>query len=216
MAIRTNSLVAQDRHLTRCVSYLNRRSWLVWGWLLLLISSGTVPVQAAHPFHICIGEMEWNEEAKHWEVAVRLHPSDLQSAVRRVSKSEVSLPEDGKSIPELDAYLQDHFALISVEDSDSISREEQRRLLDLEQIRKDDPDRLSRLKFVGAEHQRGWTWIYLEMTPPKKEQDLVLLHRLLLEDVEGQTNTLVVRRGDHRVSMRFVASEPIQKLPDRE
>ena len=209
METQTNSHRTQES----CLFYPLRSSLLTGVLLLLLIGFIGVPCSATHPFHICIGEMEWNEEAKHWEVALRLHPSDLQTAVRRVSGKQISLPEDGKSIPELDAYLEDHFALISIEESKAVGEDDSRRSETLRRIRKEDPDRLSTLKFVGAEHQRGWTWVYLEMTPPKKQQTLWLIHRLLLEDVEGQTNTLVVRRGDQKQSLRFVVSEPIQKLP---
>jgi len=42
---------------------------------------------SAHPFHVCVGQMTWNAEAKHWEVSLRLHPQDLERSmkVRRTS-----------------------------------------------------------------------------------------------------------------------------------
>ncbi|MFO0922017.1 MAG: DUF6702 family protein [Pirellulales bacterium] len=166
---------------------------------------------SSHPFHLCVGEMEWNEVDKKWEIALRLHGSDLQTAVSRLAKKRVEVDADKKEIPEVTQYLKSHFLLVNRE----LKSEELEREWELGKGPKELSEaQQSQLEWVGMENDRGWLWVYLELKPPTDGKNFFLVHRLLMNDVEDQTNTLLIRRGEQRQSLKFVRNKLCQAMPD--
>jgi hypothetical protein len=164
----------------------------------------------AHPFHISIGEMEWNATSQKWEVAVRVQSTDLQTAVRRFTKTQVDV--DGENIPdELVVYLSEHFYLSTVTPAES--RKQEANASKSKAPASSERSSQSDLKWVGHEVERGWMWLYFELTPPKSDKELHLTNALLLEVVEGQTNTMLVRSGDKRHSIQTTGRMKSEKLP---
>lgn len=164
----------------------------------------------AHPFHISIGEMEWNTTSQKWEVAVRVQSTDLQTAVRRFTKTQVNV--DGENIPEeLVIYLSEHFYLSNATPAES--RKQEAIASKREAPSSSESSNRSDLKWVGHEVERGWMWLYFELTPTKSDKELYLTNALLLETVEGQTNTMLVRSGDKRHSIQTTARTKSEKLP---
>jgi hypothetical protein len=50
---------------------------------------------------------------------------------------------------------------------------------------------------IGMKSERGWLWIYLELTPPVArgaESKMYLAHRIFLDRIEMQENTVVSAR----------------------
>ena len=164
----------------------------------------------AHPFHISIGEMEWNATSQKWEVAVRVQSTDLQTAMRRFTKTEVNV--DGENIPdELVVYLNEHFYLSNATPAES--RKQEANASKSKSRSLSERSNRSDLKWVGHEVERGWMWLYFELTPPKTSKELYLTNALLLEVVEGQVNTMLVRCAEKRHSIQTTARTQSEKLP---
>lgn len=170
-----------------------------------LWSSATV---MAHPFHVCVGQMTWNAEAKHWEVSLRLHPQDLERSMRawRTSSlspnstpAEIEAALKGCSVEDREfeeivvTYLDSQFFLRRA--PLAMQKEELERVVNSTKREAKD---FSKLKWVGREQEKGWLWIHLEMQPP--EADLAfyrvwLCHQLFMEAVSRQENSVVVQRS---------------------
>jgi hypothetical protein len=168
-----------------------------------LWSSATI---LAHPFHVCVGQMTWNAEAKHWEVSLRLHPQDLERSMkawRTSSLSPNSTPAEieaalkGCSVEDREFeelvvnYLDSQFFLRRA--PVAMQKEELEKVVNSTKREAKD---FSKLKWVGREQEKGWLWIHLEMQPP--EADLAvyrvwLCHQLFMEAVSRQENSVVVQ-----------------------
>jgi hypothetical protein len=200
---------------------------------LLSLFFVAAPCPASHPFHICIGEMDWDEQRECWEVALRLHAEDLQREMVRSGGKAVEL-QPGELPPELGKVLETHFYIAesladpkpekgssdrSVEDDarpavapgDSASNRSQE-------------SRVSRLELVGTEASRGWFWVYFRLyeskveplegsSDAKAERVRFLYHTILLDQVEDQSNTLLVRLGKQRKSLTFQADSKRSAWP---
>jgi hypothetical protein len=185
------------------------RRGLLLRFLVLLAMCCWQQTAFAHPFHISIGEMEWNATSQKWEVSVRLQSTDLQQAVRRFSKTQVAVDND--HIPaELIKYLGENFYLSN---SSRFAPKAGERSLN-EKANLTEGGQRSELKWVGHEVERGWMWLYFELTPPKQtENETYLTNSLLVEVVDSQTNTMLVRLGDKRHSVQTTARAKTEKLP---
>ena len=193
--------------------------------LLLAFFLSIATCAASHPFHICVGEMDWDDRRECWEVALRLHAEDLQRVMAAAVGKSVEL-QPGDLPPELGKVLELHFfiseSLAGPEPDKGSSRqstEDNRR----PELAKGDAaksglqgTRVSRLEMVGTEASRGWLWVYfrlyeskpepLEGTPAAKADRVRFLHHtILLDQVEDQSNTLLVRQGNLRKSLTFQA-----------
>ncbi len=175
-----------------------------------------------HPFHICVGEMEWNKEGNKWEISLRLHASDLQTAVSREAGKRIEIDPSKKESRELVRYLTNHFFLSSNKgtDLDQEKRATNGTAPEGSNIKKErsssvpeDKDLKSRMNWVGMETDRGWLWIYIEIIPPKTEAPLFLTHSLLLDDVDDQKNTIVIIQGEKRNSLKFVKGTERHPMP---
>jgi hypothetical protein len=168
-----------------------------------LISPANV---SAHPFHVCVGQMTWNAESKHWEVSLRLHPQDLERSMKawRTSSlppnstpSEIEAALKGCSVEDREFeelvvnYLDSQFFLRRA--PVAMQQDELEKVLNATKREAKD---FSKLKWVGREQEKGWLWIHLEMQPP--EADLAvyrvwLCHQLFMEAVSRQENSVVVQ-----------------------
>ena len=185
-------------------------AWLVP--LCLLIWGTTCLTAFAHPFHLCVGQMKWNQKAGAWEVSLRLHPQDLEAAMTsdlfRNDPSKKVSAED-RNFPELaQKYLSQCFFIrrtplaMSLEETMAALTDERSSDSKSNQAGEIPADR-STLKWVGTEQEKGWLWIHFEMKPPetkKGEHKLWLVHRVLLEHVVRQENTVSI---DPAVSSKF-------------
>ena len=52
-------------------------SGICWGGLA---TSQVLAESVVHPFHISVAEMEYNPKSKRFEVSLKMHASDLESA----------------------------------------------------------------------------------------------------------------------------------------
>lgn len=239
-------------------------AWLCWcvccaSWLM------AVQPAAAHPFHISLAEMEWNPQAKHFEVSLKVHGLDIENALSRMTKRRVRLEVVEEADKLLAEYLTTHLYLHHLSaDAASAARdgslavdaqkglaeatgqaaETQAYVLPREALERNEDwaTRRSTLKVVGREQEKSWLWIYVELKPPstllkshagsgKVEQaaeiadnsdsesktesalatwpsDLTLVNRVLLDMIEGQINTVTIRHGRQRDSLKMDVKHP--------
>lgn len=155
-------------------------------FLTMVLAIGCTSTAFAHPFHLCSGEMEFNPKTKRWEVAMKMHPSDIETVIRKKSGKKIDVAAKEGS-PELTDYLSKHFQLTSDEPAKG--------------------DAQQKLEFIGAEIDRGWLWVYFELPTPEGKGAVSLTHSVLLDEVEKQSNTILVRNKGKRASLHFTSEK---------
>ncbi len=186
----------------------------------------------AHPFHLCVGQMKWNADAKVWEVSLRLHPQDLEKAM----SAELQIGEHAQPVSIDDAgfsdlatrYLSSHFYVRS--SSLAMNSQEFAAILrsrahawtttasDPTTKGASDQDNSS-LKWIGMEQERGWLWIHLELTQPSfqtERKKLWIVNRILINAVERQENTVAIDPvSTRKFSLQFRSGEEFQEMKPR-
>ena len=203
---------------------LNPRAFLTRFLLALFAIALLLPFPRfvyAHPFHLCVGQMKWNAEAKIWEVSLRLHPQDLENAIskeRFPDQPGKKVSIDDEDFPEVALeYLNRHFFLRST--PQALNKEEFKAILRSQAARKaneETPKEQSNLKWIGKEAERGWLWIHLELTQPEidlERQKLWFVHRLLIDSVERQENTIAIDpTASKKFSLQFRSGDEFQEM----
>lgn len=170
----------------------------------------------AHPFHLCVGQMKWNLQSNSWEVSLRLHPQDLERALSAERSQEkpnerVSVDDDGFS-DLATKYLGTRFFVRRT--PHAVNAEEFKAILQSET--KTAPELVSSIKWVGMEQERGWLWIHLELTQPSVQPELHKLwfvHRILLDTVERQENTIAIDpTRTEKYSLQFRSGLEFQEM----
>ena len=160
--------------------------------LIVALTLGITSTALAHPFHLCSGEMEFNPKTKRWEVAMKMHPSDIETVLRKKTGKKIDVAAKEGS-PELVDYLSKHFQLVCAEPAKSKPAENNAA----------EKSEQQKLDFVGAEIERGWLWVYFEVPAPEGKGAITLTHSVLLDEVEKQSNTILVRNKGKRASLHF-------------
>jgi len=167
---------------------------------------------AAHPFHVCIAQMEWNGENQRWEVSIRLHPQDLERAVSQ-SRGKPTSIEDPDFSKHAIPFLNKQFAIVNA--PKLVAVDELLGSMD----RDEDNVARSELQWVGMEPERGWLWIHLEMIPPSEskssdtsENSSWLVHRIFLDTIDRQENSVRIIRGKDRYSLQFQRGKEAQAM----
>ncbi len=213
-----------------CVA-TSARAWMVIRMttcILFLFLPVLTSSLCAHPFHLCVGQMKWNADAKVWEVSLRLHPQDLEKAMSaELQKGQhaqpVSIDDDGFS-DLATRYLSYHFYVRS--SSLAMNRQEFAAILRSSRAhawKTTDPTTKgasdqdnSSLKWIGMEQERGWLWIHLELTQPSfqpERQKLWIVNRLLIDAVERQENTVAIDPvSTRKFSLQFRSGEEFQEM----
>ncbi len=144
---------------------------------------------AAHPSHVSIAEAEYNPQSKHLEVALRVHPSDLERALRIRTKKRVDLDKTKNIDALITAYLQDVF-----------------------QIKASD-GKEAQIKWVGKEISLKWGWLYFEV-PVKEGLDKVKFsNQIFFELIPDQTNTILLKEGKRKSTLQFTRQQLWKSLP---
>ncbi len=179
--------------------------------LILLVIGGANGTQAAHPFHVCVAQMEWNEENRLWEVSIRLHPQDLERVLSQ-SRGKPTSMEDPDFSKHVIPFLSKQFAIVDAPRSQTLA--DVIAAMDSEES----PSR-SELRWVGMESERGWLWIHMEMIPLKDdaitatpENGSWLVHRIFLDTIDRQENSVRIIRGADRYSLQFQRGKEAQAM----
>lgn len=164
----------------------NRPGYRVFTLTVLAMSAwlATSAVDAAaHPFHVSVAEAEWNAETRRLEVALRLAPEDLEAALSQRSDTKVRLEDSEQVDAMIVDYLNAHFSLRKTNEE-----EEPRPLA---------------LKWIGKEVSTKSAWLYFEIDAPDGVAGLELRNDLLVDHEETQINTVVLREGQRKLTLRF-------------
>ena len=200
-----------NRLVTLCLSFLCA---IALAWI-----STNSRAAAMHPFHVCIGQMQWNPTENHWEVSLRMHPHDLEQALQAIHGKAVS--QEQQDFQELTTnFLAHQFFLIPLPKSINPAEANERvNQIPATRSIKDSPTNpnLSQLKWIGMENERGWLWIHFELVPPSStdpDEQLHLVHRIFLDRIEKQENSVAIlfSRKD-RSSLQFKKGQPVRPMP---
>jgi len=185
--------------------------------IVLSMALSTTPVHANHPFHVCIGQMQWSAEESHWEVSLRLHPQDLERAMSSDAGHAISM-EDEDFDEKATRYLSEQFFIWRrplTEESATLTEVLSKGFAKEASVDGSSNHDRSQLKWVGKESEKGWLWIHLEMIPPADQADTRswLIHRIFLDTVERQENSVsIVPTRATRHSLQFKKGTPIQPM----
>lgn len=163
--------------------------------LPLVVLCGAIllaPSAAAHPVHTSHADADFNAATGRLEISLRVIASDLLAALQaEAGDGAPELSWEKTAAAELDrllfAYLRPRFRFL-----DAAGRE-----LPLQWVGRD------------ADHdddgQRAW--FYIEVALPGGPEGARVEHRLLLDRVSGQRNTVRIRHGGRSVTLSFAPGQ---------
>ncbi len=155
--------------------------------VLLVLLAAAAPARA-HPFHVSIAEMEWNERSSRLEVAVKVLPEDLERALRRKTRRHVVLERTADIDRLIHRYLSEAFVVTN------------------------HTGKPARLHWVGKEISPKEAWLYFEVAMPAGLDRARITNRLLFGMQKDQVNTLILRTDGKRTSLSFSRQQPTQML----
>lgn len=166
----------------------SRRSLaLPMGWVALALLA--VRAAMAHPFHVSLAEMEFNQEANAIEVALRVFPDDLELALREASGDDELVLERAENLAALVAeYLREAFVLTRAAGD------------------------AAPLRWVGLELNVKEAWLYFELLAPGELDGVSLTNRLFFEVRPSQINSVVLSIANEVRSLSFTLADPTQPL----
>lgn len=169
--------------------------------------------------------MAWNAQSNAWEVSLRLHPQDLERAMKQwrmsgvdktLTDKELLALQKGCSVEDTEFekvvvdFLQGEFFLIPMPKGAMAGQLRER----LES--KESKGSASRIQWVGKETEKGWLWLHFELFPPKLDAESPehwLVHKLLIDIIEKQENSLSVQRNAKEKSvLLFKKGETAHRL----
>lgn len=208
------------------------------GFLCIAISVFicALPMQdcLAHPFHTSLTEMDWNPQARSWEVGLRVDANDLESAIRLHcgGQSPHFLIDDQSATDLIKAYIAERFRLSAPSNralestagaagSPLIAAESTSSASDHGGPSSDDGDSHAtqerqvsskpevaasvQLNWLGHEVEGSWVWLYFELIGPELDQLTIVTNSVLGEINEDQLNILAIRRGKMKYSLQTSA-----------
>ncbi len=145
-------------------------------------------VAAGHPFHVSIAEAEFNRSTKKLEVALRVHPSDLEAILSRRTKNRVDLDRTKDVDHLITQYVRETFV-----------------------VRPKGGEPL-KLKWVGKEVDARYAWLYFEFPCTAQPGVWEVTDTILCDWLKDQSNTILFRQGDQRFSLNFRQEQPTRTL----
>ncbi len=156
--------------------------------LLVLIAaclgSFSAATARAHPFHASIAEMEYNAARGRLEVALCVHPLDLERALHEASGEPIDLDRSGDIDRRLTEYLRETLRIRAGSQGPC------------------------ELRWVGKEITLKEAWLYFEVPVPDGVDELRLSNRVFFELQADQLNMMNVRIGDQRTTLRCTRATP--------
>ncbi|HEV7282475.1 MAG TPA: DUF6702 family protein [Pirellulaceae bacterium] len=135
--------------------------------LAAIVGVGTFSGSAfAHPFHSSRMELEWNEEAKTIQAAIRVWPADLEAELSEAAGRPFDLARSPGVDEALLALVEKHVLL------------------------RDGETTLSGWRWVGKEVGDREAWLYVEMPLAQAPEHLSVSQRLCLFRNDDQDNVI--------------------------
>lgn len=150
----------------------------------------------AHAFHVSVAEIEHNAKTGRLEVALKLHPSDWERALRAQEGDRTLTLEKTPQLDQLTLkYLRKHFVVRPSKASAKAAAS----------IAPGKPTQVTRplpLKWVGHELETKWAWLYFEVDLQQHAvEGLVFRNSMFVDLVDDQVNTLNIKSGRQRATL---------------
>ncbi|KGE03523.1 hypothetical protein HRUBRA_01902 [Pseudohaliea rubra DSM 19751] len=143
----------------------------------------------AHPFHASYAELSWSAAGDQLQVALRVIPEDLETALSREAGGPVLLDPASPPVALMEAYLDRHFEISA------------------------DGAEPAPVAFLGLEIAYDETWLYFTLPVSRAAAPLMLSNTLLFDVAEAQSNRVRSLWAPEAPVLVFTAREPSQPLP---
>ena len=154
-------------------------------FLVALVFCVSISVAQAHPTHVSIAEAEFNEKTGHLEVALRVHPIDLEHALRKRTKTRVDLDKT----PDVDKLILDYLQSVFV-------------------VKNSPEEQPYKLKWVGKEVTVKSAWLFFEIPKLKHIEGRLFSNAIFFETLENQVNTINFRQGEQKATLHLTQDRP--------
>lgn len=165
---------------------------LVFALALLLLNPAQLE---AHPYHVSLAELEFNRKDHSLEVALKVLPCDIESAISQQVGRQIRLETYSKLSEEIIKYLKAHF---KVKTKAGLS--------------------LRSYTWIGQQLSVKEMWLFFEISVPKgcKNLDGFEFENTLLFNVSrNQVNTVNVKDNGPLRTLTFSKGKSKQKLRKR-
>jgi hypothetical protein len=139
--------------------------------VLLVIVLSTNMAIAEHPAHFSSAEIEWNSEAKSFEVAVCFVPEDFEADLKTTMGQSVNIDKLKNLESRLKTYFAENFSI-----ADSNGQE-------------------ISMSWIGFENEQQSIWVYFEFPFDGKPETCEIENALFCRAPHAQTNFMNVKIG---------------------
>ena len=140
--------------------------------------------EAAHPFHVSIAQVKHNAESRSLEVALRVHPNDLETTLRRRTGKPIDLDKTENVDKLIVEYLAEVFVIKPAE------------------------GKIPKLKWVGKQVDVKHAWLFFESPAPDGVVGVKFSNRIFFETLSDQVNTITLTDGDFKKSINCTKNRP--------
>ena len=155
-------------------------------YLIFLMQSGTW-----HNFHTSLADMQYNSQAKAFQVSLTLFADDTENALTKFSKSKYvlgGLGKDRKPDATLTAYLQQNFQLIN----------KKKQVLPIH--------------YIGKEVSLEVVKVYFEIPFKENLKSCTLKNTIMFELFDDQSNIVNLQKEAKKKSFAFQPEAPVFAL----
>lgn len=156
-------------------------------FLLSLLLTANV-VNAAHPYHVSLTEIEWNSERETFEVAMWVWPADLEKGLAKRLRRPVDLDKEKQLDQKLAAYLETQFG-VTTKDGKKLS-----------------------IRWVGHEKNLKQAWLYFEVEKVTADTELTLENRIFFDLNDEQLNQVNAKLGKQEQRLTLTQSAAQQTV----
>jgi hypothetical protein len=141
----------------------------------------------AHPIHVSVTEITWDEKERELEIIARIFVDDLETSIRKAN-DQPELKLLGSSTDQLVwRYLESRFG-ISLE------------------------GRAQKLKYLGHEIEGDAILCYIQVSNVKKWKEIDVMNNIITELYDDQSNLVHVTVNEKVKSLRLMRDNPSGNL----
>lgn len=170
-------------------------SLAILGGLLLIGQASDV---FAHAFHITVAEAEVNHKTGQIEIAMRVHPGDLEVALGRMTNRRIRLEKEPKIDALITDYLQRSIQLKAAPSQTKSSNTKQTKAQTDRKPTSAKKSQSPKIKWVGKDVSVKWAWLYFEIPAVKELNGATFTNRVFHEILANQENTIILKDGKRK------------------
>ncbi len=154
--------------------------WLLIFTSLMLVASADNHVSAAllHPNHVTLAEIEFNSKTGKFEIALCVHPEDLDQVLRQVHAAS----DDAKDTFRLSESSIDRYAARWLSTEFLVTAQSNR-------------EKVLPIRWVGCELDIKKAWLFFEVSGAAQAQTFELENKLFLKLNDDQSNHVKLKHG---------------------